>query len=125
MKSRVILNVSILTEPVTLNSGVHTTKWVKGSRIRLEKNPHCRQKGQPCLDGALFRFIPDAAAREPDEGKRKARIKEWRQIVPEDAPIRELVEPVWITVATARFRKRALQGDGLFASWADAWLERK
>jgi peptide/nickel transport system substrate-binding protein len=72
----------------------------------------------PKLDALM-----EQAAREPDEVKRKAQIKEWQQIVQEDVPILELIEPVWITVATARFKKLALQGDGLFSSWADAWLE--
>jgi peptide/nickel transport system substrate-binding protein len=66
--------------------------------------------------------LMEQAAREPDETKRQAEIREWQQIVQEDLPILELIEPVWITVSTARFKKLALQGDGLFSSWADVWL---
>jgi peptide/nickel transport system substrate-binding protein len=69
--------------------------------------------------------IMEQAAREPNEEKRKAQIKEWQQITQEDLPILELVEPVWFTVSTARFKKLSLQADGLFSSWADAWLEPK
>ncbi|MDR2625316.1 MAG: ABC transporter substrate-binding protein [Zoogloeaceae bacterium] len=88
------------------------------------------RKGVPWTNGSGYSnpkldAIMEQAAREPDEVKRKAQIKEWQQIVQEDVPILELIEPVWITVATARFKKRALQGDGLFSSWADAWLEPK
>lgn len=38
-------------------------EWVKGSHVRLERNPHYWQKGQPYLQGIVFKFIPDAAAR--------------------------------------------------------------
>jgi peptide/nickel transport system substrate-binding protein len=86
------------------------------------------KKGVPWTNGSGYSnpkldAIIEQAAREPDENKRKAQIKEWQQIVQEDVPVLELIEPVWITVSNSRFRKLALQGDGLFASYADVWLE--
>ncbi|MDR2625317.1 MAG: ABC transporter substrate-binding protein, partial [Zoogloeaceae bacterium] len=97
--------------------GVQRIFWTQNIRKGV---PWTNSSGysNPKLDA-----IMEQAAREPDEAKRKAQIKEWQQIVQEDVPILELVEPVWITVATTRFKKRSLQGDGLFSSWADAWLE--
>jgi peptide/nickel transport system substrate-binding protein len=99
--------------------GVQRIFWTQNIRKGV---PWTNSSGysNPKLDA-----IMEQAAREPDETKRKAQIKEWQQIVQEDVPILELIEPVWITVATARFKKLALQGDGLFSSWADAWLEPK
>jgi len=38
-------------------------EWVRGSHIVLERNPDYWRPGQPYLDGVIFRFIPDAAAR--------------------------------------------------------------
>lgn len=37
--------------------------WVRGSHIELVKNENYYIEGLPRLDGALFRFIPDAASR--------------------------------------------------------------
>ncbi|THF62119.1 ABC transporter substrate-binding protein [Pseudothauera rhizosphaerae] len=88
------------------------------------------RKGVPWTNGSGYSnprldAIMEQAAREADETKRKAQIREWQQIVQEDVPLLELVEPQWYTVSTVRFRKLALQGDGLFSNWADAWLEPK
>ncbi|HVR50051.1 MAG TPA: ABC transporter substrate-binding protein, partial [Pseudorhodoferax sp.] len=38
-------------------------EWVRGSHIALERNPHYWRNGQPYLDGVVFKFIPEAAAR--------------------------------------------------------------
>ena len=38
-------------------------EWVKGSHIRLEKNPKYFKKGKPFLDGVIFKYIPDGATR--------------------------------------------------------------
>ncbi|WP_168735221.1 ABC transporter substrate-binding protein [Pseudothauera rhizosphaerae] len=86
------------------------------------------RKGVPWTNGSGYSnphldAIMEQAAKEPDEQRRKAQIREWQQIVQEDVPLLELVEPVWITVSSARFKKLALQADGLFSSYADAWLE--
>ncbi|WP_454725246.1 MULTISPECIES: ABC transporter substrate-binding protein [Cupriavidus] len=87
-------------------------------------------KGAPWTNGSGYSnpkldAIMEAAGREADVGKRRALITEWQQIVQEDVPVLDLVEQTWVTVSTARFHKKALQGDGLFASYADAWLAPK
>ncbi|MDR1934026.1 MAG: ABC transporter substrate-binding protein [Candidatus Accumulibacter sp.] len=99
--------------------GVQRIFWTQNIRKGV---PWTNNSGysNPKLDA-----IMEQAAREPDEAKRKEEIREWQQIVQEDVPILELVEPLWYTVSSARFKKRALQGDGLFSSYADAWLEPK
>ena len=84
-------------------------------------------KGAPWTNGSGYSNpeldrVMEAAADEPDPTKRKALIKQWQQIVQEDVPLLELIEQTWVTVASARFRKARPQGDGLFASLADAWL---
>lgn len=84
-------------------------------------------KGAPWTNGSGYSNpqldqLMEAAGREADVAKRKALIKSWQQIVQEDVPVLDLVEQTWVTVSTARFRKRTAQGDGLFASYADAWL---
>ena len=84
-------------------------------------------KGAPWTNGSGYSNpeldrLMEAAGREADEGKRKALIKQWQQIVQDDVPVLDLVEQTWVTVSTARFRKATAQGDGLFASYADAWL---
>jgi peptide/nickel transport system substrate-binding protein len=38
-------------------------EWVRGSHIALVRNDSYFNPGQPYLDGIIFRFIPDAAAR--------------------------------------------------------------
>ncbi|MGJ7492241.1 ABC transporter substrate-binding protein [Variovorax sp. ZT4R33] len=87
-------------------------------------------KGAPWTNGsgysnpALDRIM-EAAGGEADVGKRKSLIKEWQQIVQEDLPVLDLVEQTWVTVSTARLHKQVLQGDGLFASYGDAWLDAK
>lgn len=87
-------------------------------------------KGAPWTNGSgysnpvLDKVMEDAAA-EPDPTKRKALIKQWQQIVQEDVPLLELVEQTWVTVSSARVHKARAQGDGLFASLADAWIEPK
>jgi peptide/nickel transport system substrate-binding protein len=87
-------------------------------------------KGAPWTNGSGYSNpeldrIMEAAGREADDGKRKALIRNWQQIVQEDVPVLDLVEQTWVTVSTARFRKATAQGDGLFASYADAWLTPK
>ncbi|MES1162769.1 MAG: ABC transporter substrate-binding protein, partial [Rhizobacter sp.] len=87
-------------------------------------------KGAPWTNGSgysnpvLDKVMEDAAA-EPDPAKRKALIKQWQQIVQEDVPLLELIEQIWVTVSSARVHKTRPQGDGLFASLADAWIEPK
>ena len=97
--------------------GVQRLYW---TRNIIQGAPWTNGSGysNPVLDQVM-----EAAAAEPDETKRKALIKQWQQIVQEDVPLIELIEQTWVTVSTARLRKLSLQGDGLFASWADAWLE--
>jgi len=87
-------------------------------------------KGAPWTNGSGYSNpeldrIMEAAGREADDGKRMALIRNWQQIVQEDVPVLDLVEQTWVTVSTARFRKATAQGDGLFASYADAWLTPK
>jgi len=87
-------------------------------------------KGAPWTNGSgysnpvLDKVMEDAAA-EPDPTKRKALIKQWQQIVQEDVPLLELIEQTWVTVSSARVHKAKAQGDGLFASLADVWIEPK
>ena len=87
-------------------------------------------KGAPWTNGSgysnpvLDKVMEDAAA-EPDPNKRKALIKQWQQIVQDDVPLLELIEQTWVTVSSARLHKLRAQGDGLFASLGDAWLEPK
>ena len=38
-------------------------EWVRGSHVRLERNPNYWDKPKPYLDGIVARFIPEAAAR--------------------------------------------------------------
>src|SRR5690606_24173747 len=38
-------------------------EWVKGSHVRLEKNPQYWRDNEPYLDGVILKFIPDAGAR--------------------------------------------------------------
>jgi peptide/nickel transport system substrate-binding protein len=85
-------------------------------------------KGAPWTNGSGYSNpeldkVMEAAAAEPDETKRKALITQWQQIVQEDVPLIELIEQTWVTVSNARLKKQNLQGDGLFASYADTWLE--
>jgi peptide/nickel transport system substrate-binding protein len=87
-------------------------------------------KGAPWTNGSGYANpeldrVMEAAAAEPDPGKRKALIKQWQQIVQEEVPLLELIEQTWVTVSTARLHKLKAQGDGLFASFGDAWLEPK
>ncbi|HSI61160.1 MAG TPA: ABC transporter substrate-binding protein [Ideonella sp.] len=87
-------------------------------------------KGAPWTNGSGYSNpaldkVMEAAADEPDHAKRQALIKQWQQIVQEDVPLLELIEQTWVTVSTARLHKLKPQGDGLFASLADAWLEPK
>lgn len=87
-------------------------------------------KGAPWTNGSGYSnpaldTIMEAAADEADPTKRKALIKQWQQIAQEDLPILDLVEQTWVTVSSARFHKVTAQGDGLFASYADAWLTPK
>lgn len=96
--------------------GVQRLYWTKNIK-----------KGAPWTNGSGYSNpeldrIMEAAADEPDAAKRRALIKQWQQIVQEDVPILELIEPTWVTVQTARLQKTLRQGDGLFASYADAWL---
>lgn len=96
--------------------GVQRLHWTKNIK-----------KGAPWTNGSGYSNpeldkVMEAAADEPDPARRKALVKQWQQIVQEDLPILELIEPTWITVQTARFQKTLRQGDGLFASYADAWL---
>ncbi|WPB55395.1 ABC transporter substrate-binding protein [Xylophilus sp. GOD-11R] len=85
-------------------------------------------KGAPWTNGSGYSNpeldrIMEAAGAEADIGKRKALIRQWQQIVQEDLPVLDLIEQTWVTVATARLHKETLQGDGLFASYRDAWLD--
>lgn len=87
-------------------------------------------KGAPWTNGSGYSNpkldqIMEAAAVEADAGKRKQLIHDWQRIAQEDLPLIDLIEPTWVTVSTARFHKTVPQGDGLFASYADAWLSPK
>jgi len=87
-------------------------------------------KGAPWTNGSGYSNpeldkVMEAAADEANPAKRKALIKQWQQIVQEDLPVLDLVEQTWVTVSSARFHKATAQGDGLFASYADAWLTPK
>ncbi|XAH25315.1 ABC transporter substrate-binding protein [Xylophilus sp. GW821-FHT01B05] len=88
------------------------------------------RKGVPWTNGSGYSNpeldkVMEAAAAEADPARRKALIRQWQQIVQEDVPLLELVEQTWVTVASRRFHKTSTQGDGLFASYADAWLTPK
>lgn len=85
-------------------------------------------KGAPWTNGSGYSNpaldkIMEAAADEANPARRKALITQWQQIVQEDLPVLDLIEQTWVTVSTARFHKTVAQGDGLFASYADAWLQ--
>ena len=67
--------------------------------------------------------VMEAAAIEADPARRRALIDQWQAIVQEEVPILDLVELDWTTVTSTRYRKTRAQGDGLYASLADAWLE--
>ena len=87
-------------------------------------------KGAPWTNGSGYSNpkldqIMEAAAVEADAGKRKQLIHDWQRIAQEDLPLIDLIEPTWVTVSTARFHKTVPKGDGLFASYADAWLSPK
>lgn len=87
-------------------------------------------KGAPWTNGSGYSNpeldrVMEAAAAEPDPAMSKALIVQWQQIVQEEVPLLELIEQTWVTVSSARYRKLKAQGDGLFASLADAWLEPK
>lgn len=72
----------------------------------------------PALDQVM-----EAAAVEHDADRRRALIEQWQEIVREDLPLLSLLEIDWITVSTARYHKGRPQGDGLYASLADAFLQ--
>ncbi|MEA1674638.1 ABC transporter substrate-binding protein [Nitrospirillum sp. BR 11163] len=84
-------------------------------------------KGAPWTNGSGYANpeldqVMEAAQREPDDAKRQALITRWQEIAATDVPILDLVEQVWVTVATTRLRRPTPQGDGLFDTLADAWL---
>ncbi|WP_157667624.1 ABC transporter substrate-binding protein [Comamonas serinivorans] len=98
--------------------GVQRLFWTKN----IVKAPWTNGSGysNPKLDQ-----IMEAAAVEADAAKRTQLIHEWQRIAQEDLPLIDLIEPTWVTVSTARFHTTMRQGDGLFASYADAWLQPK
>lgn len=57
----------VLTNPANIapiGTGPFVFKeWARGNYIRLERNANYWQEGRPYLDGVVFRFIPDPAAR--------------------------------------------------------------
>jgi len=84
-------------------------------------------KGVPWSNGAGYSNpeldeVMEAAAVETDRAKRHALIVRWQEIVQEEVPILDLLEIDWITVSSTRVRKLTAQGDGLYASLADAYL---
>ncbi|WPB55396.1 ABC transporter substrate-binding protein [Xylophilus sp. GOD-11R] len=84
-------------------------------------------KGVPWSNGSGYSNpeldrVMEAAAVEIDPAKRRALIDQWQAIVQEEVPILDLVELDWTTVSTTRYRQVRRQGDGLYASLADAWL---
>lgn len=84
-------------------------------------------KGVPWSNGAGYSNpeldrVMEAAAIEVDPGRRKVLIDQWQAIVQEDVPILDLLEIDWITVSSTRYQKVTAQGDGLYASLADAFL---
>ena len=44
-------------------------EWVRGSHVRLERNPNYWNAPKPYLDVAVARFIPEAAARALESGE--------------------------------------------------------
>jgi peptide/nickel transport system substrate-binding protein len=86
------------------------------------------RKGVPWTNGSGYANaeldrVMEAAAVEPDADRRRALIVQWQQIVQDELPLIELIEQTWVTVQSARLHKTRAQGDGLFASLADAWLD--
>ena len=69
--------------------------------------------------------LMEAAAVEGDPARRRALIDQWQAFLQEEVPILDLVELDWITVSSTRLHKTTAQGDGLYASLADAWLAPK
>lgn len=87
-------------------------------------------KGVPWSNGSGYANpeldqLMEAAAVEGDPAKRRALIDQWQAFVQEEVPILDLVELDWITVSSTRVHKTTAQGDGLYASLADAWLSAK
>ncbi|MCU4119996.1 ABC transporter substrate-binding protein [Variovorax sp. N23] len=84
-------------------------------------------KGVPWSNGAGYvnpelDRVMEAAAVELDPAKRRGLVDEWQAIVQEEVPILDLIELDWTTVSSSRYRKVRAQGDGLYASLADAYL---
>jgi len=84
-------------------------------------------KGVPWSNGSGYANpeldrVMEAAAVELDPAKRRALIEQWQAIVQEEVPILDLIELDWTTVSSTRYRKLRSQGDGLYASLADAYL---
>ncbi|WP_183027915.1 ABC transporter substrate-binding protein [Variovorax sp. UMC13] len=84
-------------------------------------------KGVPWSNGSGYANpeldrVMEAAAVELDPAKRRALIDQWQAIVQEEVPILDLIELDWTTVSSTRYRKARSQGDGLYASLADAYL---
>lgn len=84
-------------------------------------------KGVPWSNGSGYANpeldrLMEAASVEADPAKRRALIDQWQVFVQEEVPILDLIEIDWTTVSSTRFHKKTPQGDGLYASLADAWL---
>ncbi|MGJ7492240.1 ABC transporter substrate-binding protein [Variovorax sp. ZT4R33] len=84
-------------------------------------------KGVPWTNGSGYvnpelDRVMEAAAIELDPARRRGLIDEWQAIVQEEVPILDLIELDWTTVSSSRYRKVRAQGDGLYASLADAYL---
>jgi len=84
-------------------------------------------KGVPWSNGSGYAnpeldTLMEAAATEADPARRRALIEQWQAFVQEEVPILDLIEIDWTTVSSTRFHKATPQGDGLYASLADAWL---
>lgn len=109
----VIPSLHMLADPTL---GVQRLYWTKNIIVGA---PYSNSSGysNPELDR-----IMEAAQVEADEARRRALIHDWQRIAQQDLPILDLIEQTWLTVASARYRKLAPQGDGLFATLADAYL---
>lgn len=98
--------------------GVQRLYWSKNIR-----------KGAPWTNGAGYSNpdldrIMEAAQKENGDQERRELIRQWQRIAQEELPILDLIELTWVTIASQRVIQPSQQGDGLFASLADVWLDK-
>jgi peptide/nickel transport system substrate-binding protein len=68
MPKHIYEGTDILNNPHNFDDPIGTgpfmlDEWVKGSHIRLVRNPNYWQKGRPYLDEVVFRILPDTSQR--------------------------------------------------------------